>query len=154
MIDRRFPFMVSLDRPVPGLSDSDRRAARAAASAVCSRTGVRAAFDIARGKVYFYWRDLTRGVHSVRYAGPGSLAPHVVDDIVRYIQLGTVPRRIKDRWAAEQERAERQESEAGFDRYLEDKRPEVEKRLRYAGQKRGMGSKWQKSAVVDGLKGG
>jgi len=156
--DNRFPHMLPLDRPVPGLAEPDRRYAHAAAGAVCRRTGARACYDTRRGRVYFYLEEMDRGVLAVPFLrGDGHRErigdSHRIDDMVLYIQTGRQPRRVKDRIIAGHEQRERWAKQDAIDAELEDRRPEALDRLRYRRQAEGMGTHWRKSAVVNGLRG-
>lgn len=118
MIDNRFPFLKRLDEaPIPRgfLADCKDIARRAEAKVV---------WNSAKRSVYFYLRDPSVGVFSIRHdRRPGASD---VDDIVRYIRLGRMDIERKRAIEARREKEEETQKQAAFDRHFDERAGDAE----------------------------
>lgn len=123
MYDRRYPFMAPLDRAdVP-------RDTRAMAREVASRTYTNCFVNTIKKTLLFcYGNEPGGGPLVVKFHQCRTGAD--ADDMVRYINLGKMRRRDKDRIAVSSELMEQHEREEANGRLLADRRRDA---LNYAG---------------------
>lgn len=159
MFDRRFPNLMRMNGPLPGLRGDRAGEARRIAAAIQSRTGRKVAWDRNRAALYVYLGDnsVDSGValfpldHPIGGKGPFGEAD--IDDMVRFINYGKMSRKQKDRLDADREAAVRADENNFIGERFEDSRRDTEDRLTHIADKRTMGKHWKGSAVVNGSKG-
>ena len=138
-IDRRFPRMYAIDssRVPEGIA--------AFANEVCVRCHCRVAYDIELELMHFYYSDLSAGFLQLEAVRPdGSYAIHKlnIQDIVEWIQRGKIERARKDRIEARNKAAEEAAQENAMNRFLDDRRPDVQHYAAFLQrQRRGLGQR-------------
>jgi hypothetical protein len=125
-----YEHMVPVDgRPLPGMPHADSRAAFKVALSVCSRTGTRCFFNVISGKLLFcYGNEPFGGPLMVPYRtleGTRHYGASACDGMVEYIRLGLLSRIEKDRIAAQNAKAEKDEAEKLGQKFRDDVRPDV-----------------------------
>lgn len=116
-------------RHLTGLTPAEDATVLAVARGVTARTGTRCSFNVVKRAMLFHYG-------AEPFGGP-TLVPITnvannttcIDSMANYINLGKMERAAKDRIAAQNERAEKQEAEKLGQQFREEIRPDV---LQYA----------------------
>lgn len=149
-----YPNLIPLERVGPDRMCPVKRARlRAVASNVRDRTGCRCWVDTsALEAVYGYEKNgephTIWGVPLANFDASGSTA----DDVVRIINLGRINPKIKERWAASRRKSGEHDKAERLGRISESRTRPMEVCLDRKYSRRGMGSHFRPSAVVNGLK--
>lgn len=117
---------------------------RRCAKIVCSRVpGVRAGYCVRRKTLGFYYRNPACGTTGGPIAKPiygklGELIPldREADAMVRALQLGKVPRKVKEAWERSQEAMREHDERVERRRMLSERMDEGERRMLHARNKR------------------
>jgi hypothetical protein len=128
IFDNRYPHMLPVDRPLPGLDAMERHAVRAFSRAVETRTGTSGYYNRKTGQVLFVYGDEPHGgpaAYQVRHLGRPIRLPDTgeIDSLVLYIQQGKMARREKDRIAERNKRHEDGKRDEAQQKFLAERRP-------------------------------
>lgn len=123
-----FPHM----RPVsaaPGSTDQKQRLA-ALVERVRQRTGLRCCYDVVRRSLFFhYGHEPDFGVLRLRAVHPDGSErrydANEIDDAIRFVQLGRMSVKNKDRAAKQHEQREQWAREEETERFLAERRPDA-----------------------------
>lgn len=137
----------------PDVPDDVRRAMVETERAIESRLGYRCAYNKRTGELFVYLRDMAYGVYSwpVRRKYGVGVAPKT-EDVIGVLQTGKMSRhrkRLAMQYAAQSAKSR---NAAELERWMSDRRSSAMDHASYLLQKREMGGKWRKSAVVSGAK--
>lgn len=162
-MDNRFPHMLSLSsESLPGLDSSRLGEARRIADAIRRRTGRSVCYNAHTGGLHVYLKpdDVDSGIHELPFLRPDGRGfairernPHDIDTVCRWLQRGSMPKRLKDRLVANEKAEREKEKEQRLGVHCAEASKGAERTLRRVRDRRGMGKSYRPSAVVHGLKG-
>ncbi len=132
-----YPFMDPVDgRVLTGLSREKSAEVSAVCKAVTGRTGTKASFNVVARRVLFHYGDEPFGGPLAIELFKMANTTACIDGMVGWINLGKMSRDAKDRIAAENERAEKQNWEAMGQKFREDIRVDASKHAAFLDRKR------------------
>lgn len=156
MADSRWPWMRPIPGPLPFGDAADAARLGKLANTIKRRTNCDTAVDLRTCRLFFYVgeMDRSRGEPFSVLDPDGTVKIPDADEIVATINLGKVPRWLKDKWRAEtEEKLKRDQMEFAESKLNERERDSVN-RLQWRRNRRGMGRHFHPSVVVDGLRKG
>lgn len=138
--DRRYPHCFPIDGPLPNLSPDHAWSARLVGKAVASRTQTNCFYVSTTGKLmWVYGAEPAGGPLIVPFRTRDGILSYdngAIDEMVRYINLGKMPRAQKDRIAASTAASEEHDRQERNGQWLADRRPDMERKAEHLDRKR------------------
>lgn len=138
--DSRYPNMFRLG-DAPGLDAATRAEARRVAAAICNRVdGLKCSYNVKTGGLFFHYTvEPDSGPTEIPFVKGDShfnYAPHEIDNVVRYVNMGRIGRKAKNKIIARNEQLEAWRVKDANEAHKAERRPSARNYATFLDQRR------------------